>query len=105
MIHSHEPLPFKAGARFALSPNAAEVPVLSGSPEVQPHVNASLGAQARRIAGRRWNLDWQAFVHAILLGIRKSRLRGSTKYFPDVTEPQQSGTKSAKLGMEIKVGA
>jgi hypothetical protein len=50
-------------------------------------------------------VDWQAFVHAILLGIRKSRLRGSTKYFPDVTEPQQSGTKSAKLGMEIRVGA
>jgi hypothetical protein len=43
MIHSHEPLSFKADARFALSPNAPEVPIMAietrlrycqGAPEV-----------------------------------------------------------------------
>jgi hypothetical protein len=102
MGHSHQPLSLEAGARLALTPNAAEGSLLSFATRLPFGLDAgeiAWPSRSRRAAIRR-DLDCQTIVHALLFSIRKLRLRLTTTDWPNVTEPEQSGLNAAKLGME-----
>jgi hypothetical protein len=103
LTHTDEPLPFKAGARCALSPNAVKVPVMAPATLLCQCQGAGKVACPRLSvrAAIGLDLDWRALVHALFLCIRKLRLRKRTEAPPDVTEREQSGMNPAQLGVEI----